>query len=85
MFNDSQNRIKSMALIHEKIYRSGSLAHIDFKDYVRSLASELFRFYGIDETRIALVMDIEGANFEIDTAIPCGLLINELLTNSPIS
>jgi two-component sensor histidine kinase len=82
MFNDSQNRIKSMALIHEKIYRSGSMAHIDFKDYVRSLSSELFRFYGIDETRIALILDIEGGIFEIDTAIPCGLLINELLTNA---
>lgn len=82
MFNDSQNRIKSMALIHEKIYRSGSLAHIDFKDYVRSLSSELFRFYGIDESRITLTLDIEGTAFEIDTAIPCGLLINELLTNA---
>ncbi len=82
ILNESQNRIKSMALIHEKLYRSRDLSDIDFNDYVYSLASDLFKFYAVDTDKIALKLDIEDIAFEIDTAIPCGLLINELLTNS---
>lgn len=82
VLNESQNRIKSMALIHEKLYRSSDLSNIDFNDYINSLAGDLFKFYGSDSGRIALNIDIDKFAFEIDTAIPLGLLVNELLTNS---
>jgi two-component sensor histidine kinase/HAMP domain-containing protein len=82
MLNESQNRIKSMALIHEKLYRSSDLSKIDFKDYINSLAADLFKFYAVDADRITLKLHVDKIAFEIDTAIPCGLLINELLTNA---
>ncbi len=82
ILNESQNRIKSMALIHEKLYRSSDLSKIDFNDYISSLAGDLFKFYGADTDRIALKLDMDKIAFEIDTAIPCALLVNELLTNS---
>jgi len=82
VLNESQNRIKSMALIHEKLYQSGDLSNIDFNDYINSLAYDLFNFYSIDTGRIALKIDMDKITMEIDTAIPCGLLVNELLTNS---
>jgi len=82
ILNESQNRIKSMALIHEKLYRSSDLSNIDFNDYITNLSHDLFKFYGVDTDRITLKLDLERIAFEIDTAIPCGLLVNELLTNS---
>lgn len=82
ILNESQNRIKSMALIHEKLYRSSDLSNIDFNDYINSLAGDLFKFYGSDAGRIALNIDMDNFAFEVDTAIPLGLLVNELLTNS---
>jgi two-component sensor histidine kinase len=82
ILNESQNRIKSMALIHEKLYRSEDLSNIDFYDYATSLANDLFKFYIIDPRKITLNLDISEIAFEIDTAIPCGLLINELLSNA---
>ncbi|RJR19249.1 MAG: HAMP domain-containing protein [Nitrospiraceae bacterium] len=82
ILNESQNRIKSMALIHEKLYRSSDLANVDFNDYITNLSHDLFKFYGVDTDRITLKLDLQRIAFEIDTAIPCGLLVNELLTNS---
>jgi len=82
MFKDSQNRIKSMALIHEKLYKSKDLAEIDFKIYINDLAYELFRSYEIDPSKIALRMDVKDISLRIDVAIPCGLIINELISNS---
>ena len=82
MFKDSQNRIKSMALVHEKLYQSNDLTRIDFKDYVENLASSLFRSYGIDTERISLSVKVVDIMVGIDTAIPCGLIINELLSNA---
>ncbi len=82
MFKESQNRIKSMALVHEKLYQSEELANIDFNEYVKHLANILFRSYGIDTGEIALKIDVEDVIIEVDTAIPCGLIINELVSNS---
>ncbi|MBW2645587.1 MAG: PAS domain-containing protein, partial [Deltaproteobacteria bacterium] len=82
MFIESQNRIKSMALVHEKLYQSEDLANIDFNEYVKHLANILFRSYGIDTGKIALKLDIEDVIIEVDTAIPCGLIVNELVSNS---
>jgi len=80
LFRESQNRVKSMALIHEKLYKSTSLARIDFGEYVRDLSRTIFRTY--NPTGVALEIDIEGVFFGVDTAIPCGLIVNELVSNS---
>jgi PAS domain S-box-containing protein len=80
MFKESQNRVKSMALIHEKLYQSRDLARIDFGEYIRNLAGNLFRTYNVRS--VALETDVEDIHFGVDTAIPCGLIINELISNS---
>lgn len=82
MFNESQNRIKSMALVHEKLYRSHDFANIDFRDYIGSLTKSLFLFYGPKAANITPVIEIYDINLSIDTAIPCGLILNELISNS---
>jgi PAS domain S-box-containing protein len=84
IFKESQNRIKSMALIHEKLYQSHDLARVDFAKYLQSLATHLFRSYAIDPQTISLEMSVEDSMLGIDTAIPCGLIVNELVTNSVI-
>lgn len=78
---DSQNRIKSMALIHEKLYQSKDLARIDFKGYVNSLVKSLSSSYVLNPG-LKIIVDIEDVCLDIDTAIPCGLIINELVSNS---
>ena len=78
---DTQNRIKSMALIHEKLYRSRDLARIDFKEYVQSLVVSLTRSYTVNPG-VRISIDIGDVALDIDTAIPCGLIINELISNS---
>ncbi|MCZ7402759.1 MAG: PAS domain S-box protein [Candidatus Methanoperedens sp.] len=81
IFRDSQNRINSMALIHENLYRSKDLAKIDLNKYIRELANSLFQYSKV-AGRIELFLDIENVSLGIDLAIPCGLIINELITNS---
>lgn len=78
----SQNRVKSMALVHEKLYRSQSLSRIDMADYIQSLVSDLSYSYILKEQQIKLIIEIESIEFNIETAIPCGLIINELVSNS---
>ncbi len=82
MFKESQNRAHSMALIHERLYRSTDLKNMDFGDYIRSLSMDLFRTYVADRSRISLEMDVEDIMVDINTAIPLGLIVNELLSNS---
>ncbi len=82
MFEDSQNRIKAMALIHEKLYGSGDLTNIDVGDYIKSLAEDLLRSCGVDANKIALKTDIQDVFLRVDTAINCGLIINDLVSNS---
>lgn len=82
MFRDTQTRIQSMALIHEKLYQSSDLAHINFKDYVQSLADSLIRSYRIGNSKIKIKFEIEDICLNIDAAITCGLVINELIANS---
>lgn len=81
-FQISQNRIRSMALIHEELYRSTDLALINIYHYIHKLVSQLFSSYGISKKRIKLVIDIENIPLNINQAIPCGLIINELVSNS---
>ena len=82
MLNDSQQRIRSMALIHDRLYRSASLAEIDFGQYVESLVDELLRMYNVPLGVITIATDIENVQLGVDTAIPCALIINELVSNS---
>jgi PAS domain S-box-containing protein len=80
MLRESQDRIKSMALIHEKLYHSANLADIDLHDYITDLVHNLAQSYGTNSQDITF--NIEGnASLGIDAAIPCGLIINELITN----
>jgi two-component sensor histidine kinase len=78
---ESRNRIRSMALIHEKLYMSSDFSCIDFKEYIDSLIGSLFRSY-VTARDVRIVRDIEDVSLDIDAAIPCGLIINELITNS---
>ena len=82
LYMESQNRIQSIALIHEKLYKSDDLAHINFESYVKDLVSDLFDSYGVNSSRIKLNLNIEEVTMGIETAIPCGLIINELVSNS---
>jgi PAS domain S-box-containing protein len=79
---DTQNRVRSMALLHEALYTSGNLARINFSDYVGTLCAHLYRSFGIDRTVIGLDIQILSVNLPIEIAIPCGLIINELVSNS---
>ena len=82
IFKESQDRAHSMALIHERLYRSSDLKHMDFGDYIRTLAMDLFRTYVSDPSRIKLEIEVEDILIDINTAIPLGLIVNELLSNS---
>ena len=82
MFKESQNRVRSIALIHEKLYRSNDLMEIDFSEYVWDLIKMIFGMYGITSNTVSLNIDIENIKLNMDLAIPCGLIINELVTNS---
>lgn len=82
LFEDSQDRIKSMALVHENLYKTKDFSRIDFEIYVTSLVQNLCRSYGMVEKNIKCKLDLEKVYLSIDIAIPCGLIINELVTNS---
>ncbi|HMB44463.1 MAG TPA: histidine kinase dimerization/phosphoacceptor domain -containing protein [Candidatus Methanoperedens sp.] len=82
MIKESQNRIASMALIHEKLYRSENLSKIVFREYIDDLVSGLFESYGFTESKIGLKVNAENISMGIDAAIPVGLIINELVSNS---
>ncbi len=82
MFKDSQHRIRSMALVHEKLYQAKDLSRIDFGQYLQNLIVYLVHSYQIDSGRIGLKIDVGGAALDINTAIPCGLIVNELVTNA---
>jgi two-component sensor histidine kinase len=81
-FQECQKRIQSMAMIHEMLYASQDLGDIDFAEYARLLASEVAHSYGMDPALVRLVFDLEPIRIAIDRAIPCGLILNELLSNA---
>ncbi|MBI5679888.1 MAG: PAS domain S-box protein [Methanobacterium sp.] len=82
IFKESQNRAKSMALIHERLYRSTDLKKIDFGEYIHTLATDLFHTYVPDPGRVKLNMNAENLMVDINTTVPLGLIVNELITNS---
>ena len=77
-----RNRVQAMAIVHEKLYQSKSLTSIDIAEYTRFLATQLFAFYGVDHRRVALRTEMEKSLLDIETAIPLGLIINELVSNA---
>ncbi|MBA3018841.1 MAG: PAS domain S-box protein [Proteobacteria bacterium] len=82
MLKESQDRIRSMALVHEKLYKSKNLTNIDFNEYIEHLVQTLFRSYAVNREKIRLKLNIERVMLKIDKAIPCGLIVNELVLNS---
>ena len=71
-----------MALIHEKLYRSDDLSRVIFKDYLEEMLNNMLMSYGLNTHKVTLVTEVENISLGIDTAIPCGLIINELVSNS---
>jgi PAS domain S-box-containing protein len=82
LYRESQNRILSIALIHENLYQSEDLTNINFANYVQNLINDLFHSYGVDPDKIQINMHIKDVKMGIETAIPCGLIINELISNT---
>ncbi|MFP4009077.1 MAG: sensor histidine kinase, partial [Spirulinaceae cyanobacterium] len=82
ILTDSQNRIESMALIHEKLYQSKNFAKVDLSTYIEDLSNHLFASYNLNPHNISLRQNVKNANLPLDAAIPCGLLVNELVSNA---
>jgi two-component sensor histidine kinase len=82
VLKESQNRIRSMAMVHEKLYQSQDLTNINIRDYILSLVSDLFYSYHIQKDQITLVTDVDDIKLNLETAMPCGLIICELVSNS---
>jgi two-component sensor histidine kinase len=82
IFTDSQNRVLSIALVHEKLYQSANLSHVNFSEYVSALLDNLFHTYDASERGIRKVLEAGQIDLAIDVAIPCGLIVNELAINS---
>ena len=81
-FKESQSQIRSIALVHEKLYQSTDLSKIDFAEYIQLLSSYLFYTYNINSRLIRLKIRARNVYLPVDKAIPCALIINELITNS---
>jgi PAS domain S-box-containing protein len=82
VLGDMQSRIRSMSLLHEALYRSGEFGTVDLGDYLRQLCSQAFRLQLAEPSAIQLTLDLESIPIGMDQATPCGLLVNELLSNS---
>ncbi len=85
MFKESQNRVKSIALVHERLYRSHNLSKIDFKEYVQHLTNDLFKSYAVNSNGSRLIkmeINIRDIFINVELAVPCGLIINEIISNS---
>ena len=82
ILKESENRIRSMAIVHNKLYNTKDYVNIDFGDYVKSLTESFYMTYGMRLNKIKFEIDIKNIILNIDTAIPCGLIINELVSNS---
>ncbi|MCI5145749.1 MAG: response regulator, partial [Candidatus Electrothrix sp. AR3] len=82
MFIDTQNRVYTMALVHEKLYKTKDFSNISFQEYIHNLAESLISSFSIYPNQIALAVEINDIALELTKAIPCGLIINELLSNA---
>ncbi|AKB78569.1 Sensory transduction histidine kinase [Methanosarcina horonobensis HB-1 = JCM 15518] len=81
-FKNSQNRVTSMALIHEELYKGKDIDTIDFAAYLRKLTADLLDSYLVGSDNITLILDLEQSHFNMDTAIPLGIIVNELVSNA---
>lgn len=81
VFLDGHNRLRAMILVHEQLYRSQNLSQIDFAPYAQSLAEQMYRSYGNLRKRVHLSIKSDAVRLPIEVALPCGMIINELLTN----
>lgn len=79
---ETQNRVRSMALLHETLYRSENVSRVDFAAYLNELCAHIFRSFGAVAGRIQLTMEVQRSTLSLDQAIPCGLIVNELISNS---
>lgn len=82
ILRESQNRVKSMSFIHESLYRSSDFSQVNFSDYLNNLINNVVHSFMLPERDVMLVTDLGSVNLTLDQAIPCGLIINELLTNA---
>lgn len=82
MFEESQNRVQSISLVHEMLYRAGDLARVDFGDYLSTLINHLTEGWDSAGRNIRISVESSGVQLPVDTAIPCGLIVNELITNA---
>ncbi|MBF0607124.1 MAG: PAS domain S-box protein [Magnetococcales bacterium] len=82
MFKDIQNRVRAMALIHEKLYQSACMSELNFYEYIQDLTYELVNSYSDNTYKVELLLEIDIQTIDIDIAIPCGLVINELISNA---
>lgn len=82
IFCDMENRVHSMALVHESLYRSENLARINFAEYAQALAKDILSSHGSPDVPVNLVSDLEPVVMNIDMAVPCGLILNELISNA---
>lgn len=82
ILNDARNRVKSMALVHQKLYQEEDLSGVDMKDYMSNLVNSLVHSLHVDESRVSIDLEVDKINLDIDTAIPIGIIFNELITNS---
>ncbi|MFA0834491.1 MAG: PAS domain S-box protein [Methanobacterium formicicum] len=81
-FHESQTRIQSMAMVHEQLYQSGDLTQISIRDYILKLVNNLFYSYGVRKDQITLVTEISDIKLNLETVMPCGLILCEVITNS---
>lgn len=82
LFKESQSRVRSIALFHEKLYQSKDLAHVDIAEYLKGVTSGLFAAYGVNPDDVLLSLQVEEVPLNVDAAISCGLIVNELVSNS---
>jgi PAS domain S-box-containing protein len=82
MFSETQDRIRSISLVHERLQYSEDLSHINLGDYVKDLTDALLASHAVNPDAVSLDLDVDSVSVSIDTAVPCGLIINELLSNS---
>jgi two-component sensor histidine kinase len=78
---EGRRRVESMAMIHERLYSDDDIDHLDFRQYVEALARELFNVYFVNSNLVRLRLELEPVSLELNQAIPCGLILNELLAN----
>jgi len=82
IFREMQNKVKSIALIHEKLYQSERFSQINYGDYLNDIATYMLQSYGVDPTRVSVHINSEDVTIDINKAVPCSLIINELLSNA---